>query len=106
MSDVKTINYEGEQYTFDLEEIDVAQAETIFKKAGLTLLGLENGLGEGNPYALKAVFWLMLQQNGSKLGYDNVNFKIVKFARAMQEADKDGNAEAAPKDDSGEPTQA
>jgi len=74
---------EGKEYTFDLEEITVQQARTIKSQCGITLLGLEEGLENGDPDALRAIFWLMLCQNGEPADIDRVDFKIVKFAKAM-----------------------
>ena len=82
------INYEGTDYTFDLEEIDVMQARRIKKTFGLTLFGLEEGLGVGDPDALAAVYWLMLIQSGQKANMETVNFKLVKFAAAVNDAQK------------------
>lgn len=80
------LNYEGKEYDFDLEEVTVQQARTIKTSCGLTLLGLENGLEQGDPDALRAVFWLMLCQNGERVDIDRADFKIVKFARAIDAA--------------------
>jgi hypothetical protein len=82
---VKVI-YDGQDYEFSLDEIDVSQATLIYRKYSLTLLGLETGLREGNPDALRAIYWLMLTQAGQKVNIDNVSFKIVKFANAIQAA--------------------
>lgn len=91
------LTYEGKEYKFDLEEITLEQARTMKARCGLTLMGLEAGLGEGDPEALRAVFWLMLTQNGEpQADIDRVNFKIVKFARAFDAAQpvEDEKAEA------------
>jgi hypothetical protein len=80
------VNYEGEVLEFDLEEIDVQQATVLKRKLGLTLLGLDQGLSEGDPDALRAVYWLMMVQSGKRVDIDEVNFKIVKLANAIQEA--------------------
>jgi hypothetical protein len=94
------VKYEGKEYTFDLEEITVAQARTMKSSCGLTLMGLEDGLTKGDPDALRAVFWLMLCQNGEPAAdIDRIDFKIVKFARAIDEA---AGTEADPKAESTE----
>lgn len=80
------VKYEGKEYNFDLEDITVQQARTIKSSCNLTLLGLETGLEQGDPDALRAVFWLMLAQNGEVEEIDRVDFKIVKFARAIDAA--------------------
>ena len=100
------VKYEGKDYTFDLDEITVSQATTLKRKLGLTLLGLDQGLREGDPDALRAVFWLMKEQSGERTDIDMVDFKIVKLANAIQDAadaeeevSKDGedNKASAPK---------
>jgi hypothetical protein len=82
------INYEGKDYGLDLDDVDISQATTIYRKFNLTLLGLEVGLREGNPDALRAIYWLMLSQDGQRVNIDNVIFKIVKFANALQAANE------------------
>lgn len=83
------VNYEGKIYAFDLEDIDIDQATVIKRKFGLTLLSLEAGLREGDPDALRAIYWIMLTQDGQRANIDNVKFKIVKFANAIQQANED-----------------
>jgi hypothetical protein len=87
------VEYEGEKLTFDLDEIDVQQATVLKRKLGLTLLSLDAGLSEGDPDALRAVFWLMQVQSGKTgVDIDAVNFKIVKLANAIQDAVEKENA--------------
>lgn len=88
------VNWDGDVYELDLDEIDVSQACTIKREWHLTLLGLDNGLNEADPEALLAIYWLMHQQTeGKTLGIRDINFKVVKFASAVQDA-----AEAAAKE--------
>ncbi len=92
------ICYEGKTLQFDLEELTLEQATVIYKRLGLTLLTLDQGLIEGNPDALRAIFWMIMQQDDSKVQIEDVNFKIVKFANAVQEAVEKEAAEAAEKE--------
>lgn len=80
------INYDDTDYSFDLDEIDVSQATTIKRKYGFSLLTLEAGLREGDPDALRCIYWIMLSQNGVNKNIDNVSFKVVKFSNAIQNA--------------------
>ena len=80
------ICYEGEELEFDLEQITVRQAMMLKMKLGLTLLGLDQGLSTGDPDAMLAVFWLMKTQAGDKVDLDDLDFKVVKLANAIQEA--------------------
>ena len=79
-------SYDGTDYDFDLDEIDVVQATLIKRKFDLNLLTLEQGLRQGDPDALRCIYWLMLSQNGTHMNVDNVSFKVVKFANAVQKA--------------------
>lgn len=93
------IEYEGQTLTFDLDEITVQQATVLKRKLGLTLMGLDKGLMEGDPDALRAVFWLIQTQSGNKVDIDEVDFKVVKLANAIQEAvEAQAAEEEAPKD--------
>lgn len=80
------VNYEGEELEFDLEKITVRQAMVLKMKLGLTLLGLDEGLAAGDPDALLAVYWLMRTHSGEKVDIDDLDFKIVTLANAIQEA--------------------
>lgn len=80
------IDYDGAEYTLDLDEIDVVEATYIKVKTGLTLLGLQAGLEEADPDALRSLFWLMSKQSGKAVDIERVNFKIVKFVEAIQAA--------------------
>jgi hypothetical protein len=80
------VDYEGKTYNFELEEITVSQATVLKRRLGLTLLSLDAGLNEGDPDALRAVYWLMLDQSGERVDIDEVDFKIVKLANAVQAA--------------------
>lgn len=80
------VNYEGEDYDFDFDEITVQQAKTIKRECGLTLKGLEDGLSEGDADCLRALFWLMMVNSGIKSDINTVDFKIVKFSKALQDA--------------------
>lgn len=86
MANVLDINYEGKEYKLDIEEITVQQARTIKSSCGVTLMGLENGLAMADPDALRAMFWLMLCQSGEVQDIDRLDFKIVKFAQALDKA--------------------
>jgi hypothetical protein len=82
------VEYEGSVYDMDLEEITVRQAKVIKTKCGLSLKGLEDSLQEGDADGLRALFWLMLENSGEHVDIDSVDFKIVKFANAVQAASK------------------
>lgn len=80
------VTYLDNDYTLEMDEIDVKQARLIKAKCGLTLATLEDGLNEADPDALRAIFWLMTEQSGLHQDIDLINFKVYKFAKALQEA--------------------
>ncbi len=86
------IKWEGEDFTLDLDEIDLAQAKVIQVHCGLSLLQIDDGIKTGNPDAIRALFWLMHVQSGKSLDIDRVNFKVVKFMSALSDAIDAGNA--------------
>lgn len=80
------VKYDEAEYTLDLDDIDVMQAKVIKVATGLTLSGLEDGLAEADPDALQALFWLMCVQSGLQQDIAHTNFKVVRFAKALNEA--------------------
>jgi hypothetical protein len=97
------VNFEDKEYEFSLDDIDVPQARFIKRKFGMTLMDLENGLGEADPDALVALYWLMQNQNGVTVDPDKVNFKLVRFGIALKDAVVADN-EANPTDQPDEAT--
>lgn len=97
------VNWNDKEFTLDLDDIDVQQAKVIKIHCKLTLLGIQEGLSQGDPDALRAVYWLMHAQSGTPLDIDRANFKIVPFLQAVQEAAEAANAantdEDTPKDE-------
>jgi hypothetical protein len=98
------IKYEDQEYEFDIEELTLAQTTRIFKTYGLTLLELEVGMQTGHVDALRAIYWVMLEQNGERIALDRLKFKPVKFARAINAALKD-ERDAQSEDDEEEATE-
>lgn len=82
------INYEGETLEFDLDQITVREAMFLKMKLGLTLLGLDQGLATGDPEALLAIYWLIRKHSngGRPVDIDELDFKVVALANAVQEA--------------------
>lgn len=73
-------------YEFDLEDIDVKQTQYIKRHFGLTPATMSEGIAELDADALVATYWLMLKQNGITVDPTKVNFKILKFGKALVEA--------------------
>jgi hypothetical protein len=94
------INWQGEDFTFAIEEMTVAQAKVIKIHTGFTLRSLSDGINDGDPDALRATYWLMHAQTPGKIcNIDNADFKLVEFINVLVEATQ---AEAAAKADNGE----
>jgi len=80
------ITYREQEFEFDLDAIDVAQAKVIKVHCGLTLKGITDGIAELDPDAMRAAFWLMHVQSSIPCDIDRINFPLVEFASAIIEA--------------------
>lgn len=81
-----TVKYDGETYLFDMEDITVGQARTLKTVFDVTMGTLGEKLGDQDPDAMTAVYWLMMVQNDNPVPIDQIDFKIIKFANALNEA--------------------
>lgn len=82
------VYFEDREWDLDTDELDARQASIIELKTGYNLLQWQAALEQGAVAALKALYWLMLEQNGVSADIDLVNFKITKFIAAVSEAPK------------------
>jgi hypothetical protein len=103
------VQFEGQDWEFNLDDIDVVQARYIKRHTGLTIVNMEEGMGTGDPDALCALYWLMKVQNGKTTDINGVNFPILKFAMALVEAVKreeksNPTSKPAPKSRAGQKT--
>lgn len=80
------VHFEDQDYDFDIEAITLAEATTIHNMTGLTIKGTLNGLAELHPDALRALYWLMLKQNGKAVDMHKVGFAALKFGEAIGNA--------------------
>jgi hypothetical protein len=78
------VDFEGKEYNLDFDDITVQQAIVIKTHCKMTLKGLEEGLADADPDALRALFWLMQVNSGVASNIDTLDFKIVKFSKAVQ----------------------
>lgn len=94
------IEFDGETYSLDLDEVDVGEARTIKRQTGMNLVDLNRGaLIDADPDALVAVYWLMQKQNGKPaVDMNRVNFKVAKFATALLNAHEEAMKELAEKE--------
>lgn len=81
------VNYDGREYDLDLEDLDMAQGRAMERFGVPNLKALEEGIAEGDLSALTVAYWVMLQQNGEPgARLERVNFKPIKFIKAVGEA--------------------
>lgn len=90
------LEFSGKTYTLDTEEITISQAMFIKSKTGLGLKSWQDAVGDADPDAVKALYWLMCDQSGERCVWERIDFLIVKFfsafADALAEGDDDGGA--------------
>lgn len=77
------VHFDDQDYEFDIEALDLTEARHIKRQTGLTVKGLMEGLGEMDPEALAALYWLMLKQNGKVTDMHKLNFSVLKFGEAI-----------------------
>jgi hypothetical protein len=97
------IDYEGQQYPFDMDDMDIRQALQIEKHIGGTMGDFTEGLTETiRADCYQALGWLIFH-GGDSTPIANVNFKFGKLSRAFgAAAEKEAAEEAAAKKAAGE----
>lgn len=80
------VEYDGETYDVDLDDMDLAEARHIKRKTGLDIKGLYDGFMSLDPEALAALYWYMMKRRGKGVDIHSVNFKIAKFGAALIDA--------------------
>lgn len=92
------INFEGRDWEFDEDLIDVKQATVLYLTYHMTLKDWIAGIGQVDQRALHFTYWLMRAQNGIVEPIADCNPKIISFAAAYGEArDAVAKAEEAAK---------
>jgi hypothetical protein len=103
------VEWDGETYDLDLDDIDVSQGRQIKRQTGLSLLKFQEGLMEVDTDCVVVAYWLMMAQNGKAVDMNRVNFKVVKFTEAIIMAaarEKQEQEERDAANPTGEPTEA
>jgi hypothetical protein len=80
------VQFDGTDYEFDLDDIDVRQAIKIQNETGLTVADMWEGFKRMDPRACLAMYWLMMAQSGKAVDMNKSNFKLVQFHSAVLEA--------------------
>jgi hypothetical protein len=92
------ITFEGREWEFSLEAIDLKQGVAIHLAYGFTLDAWFRALGDTDPRALQCLWWLMLQQDGQVMPIQDANCGLIALAAAFGDA-QDAEDEAEPEPD-------
>jgi alpha/beta superfamily hydrolase len=97
------IDYEGQQYPFDMDDMDIRQALKIEKHIGGTMGDFTEGLTDTiRADCYQALGWLIFHA-GDSTPIETVNFKFGKLSKAFAAAAaKEAAEEAAAKAAAGE----
>jgi len=84
------ITYEGREYSFEVDRIDVTEWRELKRKYKMTPKQFEAGVSEADPDAMTFLYWIMLRQNGQAapaltLG-DHLKPDIVGLNNGLSEA--------------------
>ena len=79
------IEYEGQLYPYDLDDVTVKQALKIEKFMGCSLTEWGKKLQAGDLRARQAVGWLILHQGGDT-PIEDTDFKMAKLSEAIEKA--------------------
>jgi hypothetical protein len=98
------IDYEGQQYPFDMDDLEIKQALKIEKHVGGTIGDFIDGLLENTRAdCYQALGWLIFH-GGDQTPIADVNFKFGRLSKAfVAAAAKEAEDEAAAKAAAGEP---
>ena len=81
-----TITFEGRDWEYDSDKLDVLPAMAFHSVHGLTVRAWIEGIQETDPRAFQCAYWLMLQQNGVEKPLKDLNFDLMAFMTAYAEA--------------------
>jgi len=90
------IDYEGRQYDYDEDALDIDQAIKIEKHIGGPMLDWEQGMGTGRAECVRVLGWLILHGGSLDVPIASVNFSYGKLMKAFSAAaEKQAAAQAA-----------
>ena len=93
------ITVDGTAYDFDSDQLSVREAFVIFDQTKMTITAWQQGLGEGNPYAMAALVFLLKRRAGEQVDWTTLDFNLS----AIEVEGDDAEADAS--DPSSEPEQ-
>lgn len=81
------LNYDGQRYEWDIDDMTVDQALAIEKFMGCSYdeWGKRLQQGTGDMRAVKALGWLILHPGGD-VPIEDANFKVNKLRKALEDA--------------------
>jgi hypothetical protein len=83
------IEFEGRTWQLDLDEVDMAQGETIAAYTGLSIMAWYKSLLDTDAVAwnksARCLYWLMRQQNGEPVPLETANFAPIRLFTAFGE---------------------
>lgn len=82
------IEYDGQVYDYDYENLLVSRALKIEEHIGGTLADYEEGLSNGRAVCFQALGWLLFHDGNPKTPIGSVEFPVVKLAMAYLAARK------------------
>jgi hypothetical protein len=79
------INYDGKQYPFDMDDVEILQALAIEKHMGCSFDEWGKKLQKGDMKARQVLGWLILHPAG-EVPVEATNFKMVALGKALDAA--------------------
>lgn len=80
------ITFEGRDWDFDEDDLDVKQATVLWKTYQMTISEWSRGFATMDQRAYHFTYWLMLAQNGEKKPIEGCNPPIIQFISAVTDA--------------------
>jgi hypothetical protein len=100
------ISFEGREWDFDVDSMDVRQATVLYMTYQLTIAQYNDGFDALDQRVYHFAYWLMLQQAGVVKPIAECNPQMIEFMGAVTEARvAEAKAEEAKKAAEPDPTQ-
>jgi len=98
------IEYEGREYSYDMDGLDIFQAIKIEKHIDGPMLEFEQGMLTGRAVCVQALGWLILHDGDLDVPIASVKFRYRKLMGAFSAAAEKETAEEAAKEAGPDPT--
>jgi hypothetical protein len=100
------IEYEGREYPYDPDDLDIDQALLIEKHIGGTLMDWQKGIYAYDTKCTQVLGWIVLRGGDLSVPIESVNFKVNKLRTAFEAAAEKENAAEKAKETAADPTAA